>query len=234
MRRPEDGSDYRAYLLREWEAFRRHPAYPMAVAATIRRHVSSIARVLDVGTGAGQELIPFLDDAWCCGIDVTEESPKLARERLIEVAGGGPRLAVARASAEALPFMSGSIDVVICRLVLPYVNHPIAIAELARVLRPGGILSVQVHGPLFYVAKLRDAIASRDPRKRRHALGALRTGVWFHITGRHRPVAGGVETFVTVRMLTRLANRTGLDVIEQVQNRNPRAPHLLLRRRDIR
>jgi len=200
-------------------------------AEAIRRHASSVARVLDVGMGAGQELLPFLDDAWCCGIDIAAESPHVARDRLIAAAGPSARLAVARASVEAIPFASGSIDVVICRLVLPYVNHALAIGELARVLRPGGILSVQAHGPRFYLARLRQAIAARDTREGRRALRALRSGVGFHITGKQRPMSGGGEMFVTVRMLTRLAERAALEVVEQIENRNPKAPHLLFRRR---
>lgn len=225
-----DESDYRAYLRREWEESYRHPAHLAAVDA-IRRHVPSIARVLDVGMGAGQELIPFLGDAWCCGIDIAEASPQFARERLTAMAGPTLRFAVAQASVEALPFAPGSIDVVICRLVLPYVNHTAALGELARVLRPGGILSLQVHAPRFYISKLRQGIATSDAGKRRHAIGALRTGVWFHLTGRHRPIAGVIETFVTIRMLTRLAGRAGLDVIDQVENQNLNAPHVLLKRR---
>src|SRR5690606_10395037 len=107
----------------------------------------------------GQELMPFLGDAWCCGVDLSEQSPRLARASLTEAAGRDVRLAFAQADADALPFASGSMDVVICRLVLPYLNHTAALAEFARVLRPGGILSTEVHGPRFYMARLRPAIA---------------------------------------------------------------------------
>lgn len=49
------------------------------------------------------------------------------------------------ASGEALPFPSGSFDVVLCTQVFEYFRHPhLAAQEIYRVLRPGGVLLMSV------------------------------------------------------------------------------------------
>jgi len=54
---------------------------------------------------------------------------------------------VLEASAEALPFEDGSVDWIWCRDVLVHVDVPRALAEFARVLRPGGAAVVYVTLP---------------------------------------------------------------------------------------
>jgi len=115
--------------------------------------------------------------------------------------------------------------------VLPYSHVPTALREAARVLRPGGGLSAQIHAPQFYTDKLRRAIADRDRASARYALRVLRTGALFHLTGRHRAVGGTLETFLTVARFRRLASRAGLDFVTGIESWNPRAPQLLFRRR---
>lgn len=51
----------------------------------------------------------------------------------------GPALA---ADADSLPLRADAFDVVIAALVLSYVDRPRTLAEVARVLRPGGVLLV--------------------------------------------------------------------------------------------
>jgi sarcosine/dimethylglycine N-methyltransferase len=54
---------------------------------------------------------------------------------------------VLEAPAEALPFDDGSVDWIWCRDVLVHVDVPRALAEFARVLRPGGAAVVYVTLP---------------------------------------------------------------------------------------
>lgn len=50
-----------------------------------------------------------------------------------------------RADVAALPFASGSFDAVICSEVLEHVSDPrVAVREIARVLRPGGVALISV------------------------------------------------------------------------------------------
>jgi SAM-dependent methyltransferase len=52
--------------------------------------------------------------------------------------------------AEALPFNDASFDCILCTQVLQYTRRPErAVAELRRVLRPGGMLFLSTHGVAF-------------------------------------------------------------------------------------
>ena len=74
------------------------------------------------------------------GVDMSEDELEAARQRL---EGGPARLHVGL--AESLPLATGSVDVALCHaafmLMIPI--EPV-VAELARVLRPGGIFSAVV------------------------------------------------------------------------------------------
>jgi demethylmenaquinone methyltransferase/2-methoxy-6-polyprenyl-1,4-benzoquinol methylase len=93
--------------------------------------------VLDVATGTGLVAAELL----ARGFDVTglDQSPDmLARAR----ARFGPRVELVESSAEALPFDEGSFDHLTVTSLLRYVDDPAdTLKELARVVRPGGILA---------------------------------------------------------------------------------------------
>ncbi|HYU86216.1 MAG TPA: class I SAM-dependent methyltransferase [Kribbellaceae bacterium] len=91
-------------------------------------------RVLDVACGNGAVARRLASDGhWVVGVDVSAAELALA-----------PRPAV-RADATQLPFGDGSFDVVTCSLGLA-VAHPLTVvlAEIARVLRAGGVLAATV------------------------------------------------------------------------------------------
>jgi SAM-dependent methyltransferase len=97
---------------------------------------------LDVGCGAGhwgRALLPHLHrDARLVGVDREEAFLELARK-----AAAPERASYVQGTAEALPFPDASFDLVTCQLVLIHVREPaVALAEMCRVLRPGGVLLV--------------------------------------------------------------------------------------------
>jgi ubiquinone/menaquinone biosynthesis C-methylase UbiE len=114
------------------------------------------ARVLDVGCGSGRHTAAAcgLPGARVVGVDVAAEDLKAARERLrlhdrLNAHGGG-RWHLCAADALLLPFGDGRFDLVICAEVLEHVPSDVRVlAEIARVLRPGGELALSVprHGP---------------------------------------------------------------------------------------
>ena len=95
-------------------------------------------RVLEVGCGGGHVLEQF-PYAVRTGLDLSSEMLARARARL----GIGIRLL--RGAAEAIPLADGSCDVVLCTEVLEHTRTPAAvIAELVRVVRPGGRVVVSI------------------------------------------------------------------------------------------
>jgi ubiquinone/menaquinone biosynthesis C-methylase UbiE len=91
------------------------------------------ARVLDNGSGIGayvERLRPLAREVW--GLDFEAERVREAASRL-----GPERLLVG--AGEALPFADASFDLVLSNEVIEHVRDDrLAVAEMARVLRPGG------------------------------------------------------------------------------------------------
>jgi len=93
--------------------------------------------VLDVATGTGLVAAELLRRGYAVtGVD---QSPgMLARAR----ARFGPRIELVESSAEELPFAQGSFDHLTVTYLLRYVDDPAAtLVELARVVKPGGVLA---------------------------------------------------------------------------------------------
>jgi ubiquinone/menaquinone biosynthesis C-methylase UbiE len=105
-------------------------------------------RVLEVGCGTGlilERLAGVADEAW--GLDLSPGMLGKARER---------GLNVALASATEIPFADASFDLVCSFKVLAHVpDIGRALAEIARVTRPGGHMVLEFYNPwsLRYVAK---------------------------------------------------------------------------------
>ncbi len=101
-------------------------------------------RVLDVATGTGRVPLLLLADPGFAGrlaaLDLTPSMLSEAR-RKEHAAGGAGRVAWHLAEAGALPWPAAAFDLATCLEALEYFPHPRqALAELARVLRPGGAL----------------------------------------------------------------------------------------------
>ncbi|XAS66736.1 class I SAM-dependent methyltransferase [Micrococcaceae bacterium Sec5.7] len=111
-------------------------------------------RVLDAGCGSGP-LAAALQTrgATVTGFDSSAAMVELARQRLGEAA----ELHVADLS-QPLPFADGAFDDVVSSLVLHYLQDWTGpLAELRRVLRPGGRLILSVHHPFIHKMSNPDA-----------------------------------------------------------------------------
>ena len=94
-------------------------------------------RVLDVATGTG--LVAGLLSERGCSVVGIDQSPEMLAGARRRFADAGDRVELIEGQAEALPFGSESFDALTFTYLLRYVEDPRAtVAELARVLRPGG------------------------------------------------------------------------------------------------
>jgi demethylmenaquinone methyltransferase / 2-methoxy-6-polyprenyl-1,4-benzoquinol methylase len=99
--------------------------------------------VLDVATGTAGVALVLADrtDAQVVGVDLTEEMLRTGRQR-VEARARSQRIALALARGEQLPFADATFDALTFTYLLRYVADPAAaLAELARVVRPGGTLA---------------------------------------------------------------------------------------------
>ncbi len=147
----------------EWDQLRSLHVADSEVEAAIARALGGeqLGRLVDVGTGTGRMLELFGRAAdHALGIDRSPEMLRLARAKLTE-AGLGP-VDLRQGDMYALPLPSGSADTVILHQVLHYAQQPAgAVAEVARLLAPGGRLLI-----VDFAAHEREELRSRDAHAR--------------------------------------------------------------------
>jgi SAM-dependent methyltransferase len=170
------------------------------------------SRILDVGCGAGAQL-RLVESRGSKGVGV-EPAPS---ERTV---GVSPSLTFIRAVAENLPFRDASFDGVICKVVTPYTDEEKCVTEIARVVRPRGIIVFCHHGLGYFLRYV------LRPPSWKHALYGIRAIVntlVYRLTARRLPGALGDTIFQTSRQMRRYYDRRGLLV--RVEHPSPRFLH---------
>ena len=121
--------------------------YTEQILPLAAQHLGGAGSVLDVGTGEGQ-LARLARSAGAVPARVVGIDPTVAQVAEARRRGGGP--AYARATAGALPFPAAGFDAVVACLVFEHID-PVdaALAEVARVLRPGGRFLFFLNHPLL-------------------------------------------------------------------------------------
>jgi ArsR family transcriptional regulator len=149
QRREEAASAYFARNAHRWAAIRGLHVPEHDVEAELGAVLGDITGedLLDVGTGTGRMLELFGPKARrAIGVDRSRDMLAVARAAL-ERAGLDEAL-VRLGEMYALPFADAQFGVVLFHQVLHYAEHPAdAIAEAARVLRPGGRLVIVDFAP---------------------------------------------------------------------------------------
>ena len=121
---------------------RRWARYNGASMALLRPWVAGrdLGRVVDVGCGTGN-LLALLADARVDAYAGADLSPDMLRVAAGKLAASPVRGALAAGAAQALPFADGAFDTAVSASTLHDWPDPRAgLAEVRRVLRPGGTL----------------------------------------------------------------------------------------------
>lgn len=131
--------------------------------------VASGEVIVDVGCGRGELLVAALEQGAgrAIGVEYAPAAVDLARRTLARRGGAG-NAEVLKADARALPLDDGSADVV---TMLDVVEHLVAreledaLAEVRRVLRPGGRLLVHTMPNRAIYTVTYPALRAADPRR---------------------------------------------------------------------
>lgn len=110
-------------------------------------------RVLEVGCGAGTDLVRFAKGgAIVTGVDLSSSGIELARANFAQQ---GLSAVLREADGEALPFPDETFDLVYAHGVVPYTAHDRAlVSECRRVLKRGGTAVFQVYNRVSWLNAL--------------------------------------------------------------------------------
>ncbi len=157
--------------------------------------------ILDIGCGAGQTLVALGLAGRSVGVDIDVAALRVAARGPL-----GEALRVAAAKGEHLPFADGAFDYVYSRVALPYMDIPVALSEMARVLQPDGHLWLALH-PIAIPA---EQFRRGNLKGKLYALYTMLNGAWFHLTGRTLRLPGGIcESIQTERGMRIALRRAG-------------------------
>jgi len=148
------------------------PGYPPEAVAWLREvlGIGPGRRVLEVGAGTGK-FIPTLRES---GGEIIALEP--IAEMRAQLALAYPEVEVLAGAADAIPLPDASVDVVVCAQAFHWFATPSALAEMRRVLIPGGMLGLIWNGrdeTVPWVAALSEITNRREGDTPRY-----RTGEW--------------------------------------------------------
>jgi SAM-dependent methyltransferase len=219
---------YNSYLAEEWKIFERDVDRREALLRATDGIV--VKWVLDIGCGAGQEMMPFVSaGARGIGIDLMAEVGQVGRD-LFGRSGLQGKVDFLRADGGVLPFASGCFDVVICRVAISFMDNQRALAEISRVLRPGGRFLFKYQAPAYYWWKFRNGIKERYLRSSIHAVRVLAAGCYYRYRGR-QPfgyLTAGGEIPQSLFTLEREFDRIGLRITGEMPDTNRLTPSLII------
>jgi len=113
------------------------------VASPLLRELATIEQplILDVATGTGRLPFALLRERFRGQILALDLSPRMLRQARRKLQSYGEQVSLIRQDASSLPFDDGMFDAVTCLEALEFMPRPMeTLAEMVRVLAPGGVL----------------------------------------------------------------------------------------------
>lgn len=169
--------------------------------------------ILDIGCGIGQTFIAAglveEKDRTLVGLDIEIEPLQFGHAHT-------PSIQFLLGDGSCLPIRSGCIDLVVSRVTLPYTNIPAAIAELQRVLKPGGEIWITLHSAKVLFNPLVRYFRVLGIKGFLVRLFFLFNGVLLHVVGilLPHPKSGVYESFQTNRGIRRLLKKHKFVAVE--------------------
>jgi SAM-dependent methyltransferase len=162
-------------------------------------------RILDAGSGTGSNLVHLGRIGRAVGVDLSPEAVRFSK---------GRGVAVVRGTLASLPFRPSTFDCVTSFDVLYHrwvADDRAAVLELARVLRPGGVLLVRVPALRVLWGAHDEAVHSRH-RYSRSEVRALLAGAGLDVLRATYCNSFLFPLLLARRVLDRLLGRHGSDV----------------------
>ena len=165
----------------------------------------AVGDTLEVAIGTGLNLPHYSAGVRLTGIDLT---PEMLAQAEIRARSLGRDIDLREGDAHDLPFTDASFDTVVCTYALCSVRDEVrVIAEMKRVLRPGGRLILVDHirssvKPLFWLQRIYEFIPSRTKGEymtRRPSFHVTAAGL--EIEARDRLRAGVIERLIALKPL---------------------------------
>ena len=153
----------RAHFDRWARRYERDPVSRFIAGAQARAlqalRLTSSDRFLDVGCGTGAAVRRAAGRVErAAGVDLSEAMVARARE----LAGGGAGAEFVVGDSERLPFADGEFTALLCTTSFHHYPHPdAAVAEMARVLEPGGRVAIADGAADSIAARILDALLRR-------------------------------------------------------------------------
>lgn len=222
-------ADNQAYYLREVELFEHGLEFRKNVLAG-EFELNGSEYVLDIGCGAGQEMLPFAlaGVKHCIGIDVASESVHIGTD-LFRRYNLENAVSFLIARGEELPIRDQSIDVVICRVARPLMDQKAALSEVSRALKKGGKFFVKIYSPRFHLRMLRERIHTLGLRLLAYPVLCILASVYFQTFGRQllSGFGRGKEIYRTTRDFENDLKDAGLTVLRHTRDSSKETPAFL-------
>ena len=187
--------------------------------------------VLDLGCGGGQTLFALADKnpSLALGMDFDFGHLEIAKALSSSFPLKNGRFAFQQGDGNELPFRDESVDVLICRGVLHYLEINQALSEMVRVLKPGGRVYIHALGLGSFVSQA----LKPDLAGQLLGLFGIFNGFFFSLTGKqiavnykNHVVRGVFLSAKTLRTLNKMGVR--INRLERVPYRCFAGYHVLV------